>query len=310
MTTEELALICELPSYASFLDASYYLPYSPSIITKYVNNVEQELGIKLFIRSNKSRNLQLTNEGESLIGSLKRLNDDWIYIKRQIDDLKNTNTSMIKIGSQPRFGNYHEQKIISDYMFRNPGAQVIVSKGQADELIRHLISGKLDAAFITFNQSMDLDTYFSGHGDMITARHIINEKDLYAGVSDKYFKNHSDVLLSELEDFTFAFPFPDENDTQSARALQSWKEEGEKKGLHLRYTNLHGCDSSAFEIVRQKKIAITATRIPAAEHEGIRFVRISDWAGSTNLYFLKCPANRSLVLRQLEACVEDYTKSL
>ena len=36
MTIEEIALICELPNYTSFLDASFYLPYSPSIITKYV----------------------------------------------------------------------------------------------------------------------------------------------------------------------------------------------------------------------------------------------------------------------------------
>ncbi|MBR3301559.1 MAG: hypothetical protein IKI73_02695, partial [Firmicutes bacterium] len=80
MTTEEIALICELPNYTSFLDASFYLPYSPSIITKYVNNVENELGLKIFIRSSKSRPLQLTDDGKAVIESLRRINDDYNYL--------------------------------------------------------------------------------------------------------------------------------------------------------------------------------------------------------------------------------------
>ena len=231
MTTEEIALICELPSYASFLDASFYLPYSPSIITKYVNNVEQELGIRLFIRSNKSRDLQLTDEGKIIIGSLKRINDDWFYLKKQVNDLKNTDNRRIRIGSQPRFGNIHEQRIITEYLFKNPTAQVNVSKAPADELIRSLVSGKVDAAFITFNASLDLDEYFSEHGDKILATYIVSEREMYAGISEKYFRNKSEIKLKELEEFTFAFPFPAENDIQSARAAQSWKDIAAEKGM-------------------------------------------------------------------------------
>ena len=89
MTIEEIALICELPNYTSFLDASFYLPYSPSVITKYVNNVESELDLTMFIRSNKSRDLQLTEEGKIVIESMRRINEDWSYLKKQVNDLKN-----------------------------------------------------------------------------------------------------------------------------------------------------------------------------------------------------------------------------
>ena len=309
MTTEEIALICELPNYTSFLDASFYLPYSPSIITKYVNNVEEELGIKLFIRSNKSRDLQLTDDGKVLISSMRRLNDDWNYIKTQVSNLKNTDDKRIRIGSQPRFGNIHEQRIVTDYIFNNPTAQVNMSKSPADELIRDLVSGRLDAAFITFNNSLDLDEYFSDHGDKILATPIISENDMYAGISERYFQRKTEVTLKELQDFTFAFPFPNDSDIQSARAMQSWKEIAAEKNLDLKYINLQGYDSTVFEMARHKKIAVTTTHVPTAKYEGVKFVKISDWTGGTRLYFLYCPSNRSQALRQLERCVDIYKKS-
>ena len=310
MTTEELSLICDLPNYSSFLDASFYLPFSPSVITKYVNNVEEELGMKLFIRSNKSRSLQLTDEGRALMKSFNRINDDWSYLKKQVEDLKTSESRSIRIGSQPRFGNIHEQKIVTDYIFRNPTAQVSMTKSPADELIRNLVAGKLDAAFITFNNSLDLDDYFAEHGEKILATHIVSENDMYAGISDKYFSGRDTFCLKDLEDFTFAFPFPNDNDIQSARAAQSWKQITEEKGVDLKYINLQGYDSTVFEMARQKKIAVTTTHVPSAKYEGIKFVKISDWTGGTNLYFLRCPSNSYPALRQLEQCVESYKKSL
>ena len=306
MTIEEIALICELPNYTSFLDASFYLPYSPSVITKYVNNVESELDLTMFIRSNKSRDLQLTEEGKIVIESMRRINEDWSYLKKQVNDLKNADNKRIRIGSQPRFGNIHEQRIITDYIFNNPTAQVSMSKSPADELIRDLISGKLDAAFITFNNSLDLDEYYSGHGEKIQATLIVNENEMYTGISEKYFRGKDEVMLRDLKDFTFAFPFPNDNDIQSARAMQSWKEIAKQKGLELNYINLQGYDSTVFEMARQKKIAVTTTHIPTAKYEGIKFVRISDWTGGTKLYFLHCPSNTSQALKQLELCVSNY----
>ena len=309
MTTEEIALLCELPNYTSFLDASFYLPFSPSIITKYVNKVENEIGVKIFIRSNKSRNLQLTEEGKVVIEALKRINDDVFYLKRQVNRLKNADNKRILIGSQPRFGNIHEQKIIADYIFKNPTAQVSMSKSPADELIRDLVSGKLDAAFITFNNSLDLDEYFSKHGDKIQATLIVNENEMYTGISEKYFHGKDAVMLKDLKDFTFAFPFPKDNDIQSARALQSWTEIAREKDLELNYINLQGYDSTVFEMARQKKIAVTTTHIPTAKYEGIKFLKILDWTGGTKLYFLHCPSNTSQALKQLQSCVDSYRKN-
>ena len=310
MTTEEMELICELPNYSSFLDASGYLPYSPSTIAKYVANVEAELGVRFFVRSNKTRGLALTEEGKVLIEALRRMNDDWGYVKKQAGYLKNADSEKLRIGSQPRFGNIHEQRIIAQYLFAYPTIQLNMTKAPADDLIRSLISGKLDAAFITFNDSLDLKEYFSRHGDKLTATQIVSEKEMYAGVSEQYFRGRDAVCLKELAQFTFAFPFPKENDLQSALAMQSWKQIAAARGIELKYIHLQGYDSTVFEMARQKRIAVTTTHIPTAKYAGVRFLKLSDWSGGTRLYFLRRPTNRSNALLHLEACVRDYTDSI
>ena len=197
--------------------------------------------------------------------------------------------------------------MIADFMFRNPTIQLSMIKSTADELIRNMVSGRLDAAIITLNDSLDLAEYFKAHGDRIAAKKIVSEDEMYVGVCDRYFPGRSEALLAELSEFTFAVPFPKESDIQSALAMQSWRKIAEERGVSLNYIHLQGYDSTVFEMARQGKIAVTTTHIPMAKYEGIRFLRLSDWSGGTGLFFLHCPLNRSRALKRLESCVDAYT---
>ena len=306
MTIAEIQLLCELPNYTSFADASFYLPYSPSLITKYVNHAEEELGIQIFVRSNRSRDLQLTPEGAVIMETLKRLNDEYSYLKKQISQLKDEDRSRIKIGSQPRFGNIHEQSIIANFLFEKPSAQLSMIKEPADEIIRHLISGRIDAAFITFHHSLALDVYFGERQSKIEATFLLSESEMYVGISEKYFSKQTEIELKQLEDFTFAFPFPNANDYQSARAAQSWEEIAKEKNIKLKYMNLQGYDNTIFQLAATKKIAVTTTHVPTCQHEGIHFLRISDWTGRTNLYFLAHKNNQSRMVKALKHCALEY----
>lgn len=310
MTTEEIRLICELPNYNSFQDASLYLPYSQAAITKYVNNVEEELGVKLFLRSNKSRKLELTEQGKKLIDSFRRIDEDCNYLKKQVAVLIDSESKRLKMGSQSRIGNLHEQKIISSFIFDNPSVQVSIAKAPADELIRSLISGRLDVAIITFNKSIALENYFGDEGSKLEIKFLIEENEMYAGIAENFYKGPDSVNLKKLENYTFVFPFPDANDIQSAKAAQSWKEIAKEKGMNLKYKNLQGYDDMVFEMAKKQKIAITSTHIPSAQYDGIRFVKIKDWTGGTDLYLLKRKDNNSHMIKSFESCVEKYIQSL
>jgi len=306
MTITEIQLLCELPNYTSFADASFYLPYSPSLITKYVNHAEEELGIQIFIRSSRSRDLQLTPEGAAIMETLKRLSDEYNYLKKQISQLKNEDNTRIKIGSQPRFGNIHEQTILANFLFAKPSAQLSMIKEPADEIIRHLISGRIDAACITFHDSLALDVYFGDRKSKIEATFLLSECEMYVGISDKYFPNQTELTLKQLEDFTFAFPFPNANDYQSARATESWKKIAAEKNVNLKYMNLQGYDNTIFQLASTKKVAVTTSHVPTFHHEGIHFLRISDWTGRTNLYFLTLKSNQARMVKALKHCALEH----
>lgn len=310
MTMEEIQLICELPNYSSFADASFYVPYSPPAITKYVNNVEQELGIRLFVRSSKSRTLQLTEEGKAVFESLKRINDDFSYLKKQVNLIKNQDNQRLRIGSQPRFGNIHEQKIIAAFLLQYPSAQVSMHKLPADELLRGLIAGKIDVAMITFTNSMPLSQYFGEDRPRIEARFLVSEPDMYVGVSEHYFQNREEIALKELEDFTFVFPFPSSNDLQSTQALKSWQAIAKERNFRLKYINLHGYDNTVFEMAVAQKYAITTNNIPSVQYPGVRFLKISDWTGGNSLYLVKRHGQDFAALRQFETVAQKYSDSV
>jgi len=310
MTIDELMLICDLPDYKNFAEAACYLPYSSSVITKYVNNIENELGLKIFVRSNKSRDLQLTDEGRSVIEAMRRIQDDYNYMNRLVNTLKNKESSRIRIASQPRFGNLHEQTIFTDFIIKYPASQVTIIKEPADVIIRGIIAGKIDAAFVTFHSSVRLNELFGDASSQISATYITSETEMYAGISDKYLPGINELNLKDLEDFTFVFPFPDEKDEQSVKAAESWKKIAGEKNMKLKYRNLQGYDATVFELARREKIAVTTTQVPKAKHEGIKFVRILDWTGRTDLYFLHKKNNNMKPVKELTECTEEYKRSL
>jgi len=309
MTMEELQLMCELPNYSSFADASFYLPYSPATITKYVNNVEEELGIKIFIRSSKVRNLQLTEEGKLVHESFKRIYEDYGYLKKQVNLIKNQDNKRLRIGSQPRFGNIHEQKIIASFLLQYPSAQVSMHKDSADELLRGLISGKIDVAIITFNSKIPLHEYFGENRPRLKASFIVSEPNMYIGVSEKYFKNQKEVRLKDLENFTLAFPFPSSNDAQSTKAMESWREIARANEINLKYINIQGYDNTIFEMAAAQNFAITTTNIPSVNYPGVHFLKIADWTGGNNLYLVRLNGQEFEALSQFEEVTEKYSAS-
>ena len=310
MTLEELELISELPNYSSFADASYYIPYSAATITKYVTNAEKELGITLFTRSNKTRTLQLTSDGEKIMPLIRRLVDDYSYLKKQAEILNNTKQQVLHLASQSRFGNIHEQKILSRFMLENPTAQVNVIKQTADDIIRDLISGKVDVALITLNKSIRLDMYFGENRPRIEAKFLIAEPDMYVGISQEHFKNRTTIHLRELEGFSMAVPFPNTNDLQSMHALDDWKRISKENNVEFDFIHLPGYDSTVFDMALARKMAVTTNNVPTTTYPGIHFLKIIDWTGGNNLFLVKCTGQQSNYVKNFEKAAFDYSNSL
>lgn len=310
MTFEELELIEELLNYSSFADASCYLPYSAATITKYVTNVERELGVDIFVRSNKTRHLHLTQDGEQIIGSIKRILDDYSFLKKQVYNLTKTDQQVLHLGSQSRFGNIHEQKILSKFMLQNPTAQVSMHKQPADDVIRGLIAGRIDIALITLNKRIKLNQYFGENRPRIESTFLVSEPDMYVGVSDEYFPGQSHLLLKDLVGFTMAVPFPPSNDVQSNHAYMDWQRITKEKNVEFQYLHLAGYDNTVFDMAIARKIAITTNNIPTVTYPGVHFLKVDDWSGGNNLFLVKCKGHTSEYIKQFEEAAFEYCESV
>ena len=311
MNMREIEIVCELTNFENFSEASFALACSPSVITKYVSNVENELGLKLFIRSNKSSKLQVTPEGAEIIKVMRRISNDYHYMLAVGERLRNQGRSTLCIGTQPRFGNFHESEIISLFLLENPRTEVMVQKDTVCNLANALCAGRIDAIIATFHEDTCVEEYFKEIIPLaeLELLHLAVESNMYCGVSEKYFPGRKEVTLRELRDFTFALPFPDTGDTQERNAMRSWRRHAEENGFALKTMNFSDLGDTIFQLAAIKQIAICATHIPA-KRDGIKFVRLSDWGGATNLYFVSLMGSRNRALQKMRQVVCKYCDKL
>lgn len=310
MNFRELEVLSEIVNYKTFAAAASSLSYSPSVISNYISNIEKELGLKLFVRSNKAHSLELTPEGKILVNAVRRINSDYQYMMEIVRQLKQTHENFIRIGSQPRYGNVHEQEIIASFLLNNQNANITMVKMKAKELMSLMDAGRLDALFVSIQYELKAEEYFQEQlvNPDFDAIFISSETDLYFGISEKYFPGRYEVEFKELRDFTFALSFANSSDIQDKKALSTYETLAKENGFNLKFVNVGGHDNTAFKLATMMPLAVGTTHIPA-HYEGIKFVRLTDWIGCTNLYFVYNKSNQNKKLRQLKSCVLQYIKS-
>ena len=300
MNMREIEVLCELSNYKNFADAAYSLAYSPSTITKYVSNVENELGIKLLIRSKKASDLVLTPEGKILINAMRRINSGHQYMMELAKQLRNSYENSIRIGTQSRLGNLQEQDIMAAFLAENLDAEIDIVKARPVDLISLLKAGKVDALFLTIHCELNIEEYLREELENSDIRiiYLDTDRNMYLGVSEAHLPGIYEAAFKEFKDFTFAFPFLNSQDDTDTKALSTFEVLAFENGFKLKSMFIGSCDNSIFKLATMKPVAISATNT-VITYNGIKFVRVQDWPGGIKLYFLYSESNRKDALRSL-----------
>ncbi len=309
MRIRELEVISELVNYKSYFDASFSLLCTPSIISKYVTNVEEELGVRLFVRSSKTSDLMLTPEGKVLINSIQKITKEYNYMTELARQLKFTHENVMRIGVQPRYGNIYEQQIIASFMYDNPDVKIDIVKMGPRNLMNLLQSGQLDAFFATLHEDVVPEEYF---GDQIAnsdveIEYLLSERENYLGISEEYLPGLTEAPFREFRDFTFVFPFPDTSDLQDMKAVSSFETAAKENGFKLKKMHFTGNDNTIFQLARMMPLAVSTTNVPA-QYDGIKFVRTSDWKGCSNQYFIYRKGSKKKTMNDLKKCVNQFIR--
>ena len=140
---EYIALIAE---YGSILHASEKLYITASALSKYVQTMEKQLGVKLFDRIGKR--FVLTYAGERYLDWMSKINNTHDQMVSELRDLSNSNTGLIRLGVQFSRSQPVIERILPNFYKKYPQVKLEVYEGSANDLREMLEDNQLDFALM------------------------------------------------------------------------------------------------------------------------------------------------------------------
>lgn len=126
--------------------ASDELGYTPSGITRMVNSIEDELGIKIIKRS--SRGIELTDDGERVMKGIREIVRWSDHVKQISENVKGLETGSIKIGTYYSISYNWLPKIIKKFTDDYPKINIDIVEAGNNDLYNLLNEGKVDCCFM------------------------------------------------------------------------------------------------------------------------------------------------------------------
>ena len=160
--------------YRSFSKAAKALNNSQPNITRTMNNLETELGCKLFIRSNKG--IALTSEGEKLFLHVQTAHEHLQIGEAEITSSQNLYNGHISIGFSIGITEIllHDKilPVLRDYHRLYPGTHIQIINNSTPCLVSDVSNGLIDMAVVTSfsDSSFDLhETILNSFQDILIA---------------------------------------------------------------------------------------------------------------------------------------------
>ena len=148
MDIRELESVCAVDTYRNYSEAAYRIASSPAVISKHVQKVEAELGLRLFERASKSRPVQLTSQGSAVMGYFHSMLSMYRHAVSTASQLQGSETALLTVGYAPFIGSFKEHDILARFFVQNPDVTIRRRAESAKGLVRMLTGGAVDAIFI------------------------------------------------------------------------------------------------------------------------------------------------------------------
>lgn len=139
---ENFVEVCER---MSFTKAASNLYISQQGVSKSIKALEEELGVKLFFRTNSS--LALTNYGTILLQHARGLVKDYTAILAEINAEKNRDKDSIMVGITNGGSNFLPVSLLEDYLQAHPNIRLSIREYNDTKVDEALLSGEIDIGF-------------------------------------------------------------------------------------------------------------------------------------------------------------------
>ncbi|GAX90927.1 LysR family transcriptional regulator [Effusibacillus lacus] len=146
MELRQIEYFIEVAKREHVTEAAHALHVAQSAVSRQIANLEEELGVQLFIR--EGRNVRLTQVGkifmEHVITALKELDK----AKQEIEEFLDPERGTIRIGFPSSLASYTLPSIISAFRNRHPHVGFQLRQGSYKYLIQGVSKGEFDLALV------------------------------------------------------------------------------------------------------------------------------------------------------------------
>ncbi|MBQ2616821.1 MAG: LysR family transcriptional regulator [Synergistaceae bacterium] len=142
MNLRELKYILKVAELRSVTGAANELHISQPALSRYIHDVEEELGAKIFDRSTTP--ISLTYAGECYVQSAKRILLEHENLRREIRDITNHMAGRLRIGTSRDRASFMMPKLLPPFIAKYPGIETEIFTESGQKLREALRDGRID----------------------------------------------------------------------------------------------------------------------------------------------------------------------
>ncbi len=160
-------------------EAANVLNTSQSGVSKHIKDLEDELGVELFVRRGK-RLLGLTEPGQELVGIVERILLDTNNIKKLGEQFANRDRGQLAVATTHTQARYALPQVVSAFKKEFPKVNLVLHEVSPTEIVAMLVEGRADIGIATeaLQDEPELATfpYYSWHhGVIVPKEHPLTE---------------------------------------------------------------------------------------------------------------------------------------
>jgi LysR family cys regulon transcriptional activator len=129
-------------------DAANALFTSQSGVSKHIKDLEDELGVELFVRKGK-RLLGLTDPGKELVEIVERILLDVKNVKRLAEQFSNRDQGRLTIATTHTQAQYALPSVVTQFKKAFPQVHLVLHQASPDEIVSMLLNGVADIGIAT-----------------------------------------------------------------------------------------------------------------------------------------------------------------
>ncbi len=149
MNLQQIRYLCAVVDHGlNVSDAADALYTSQPGISKQIRQLEEELGLSVFVRQGK-RLASMTPAGEVVVATARRALREILNMKRVAEEYRAEDTGTLAIATTHTQARYVLPKVLSEFASRYPKVRVVLHQGNPHQVAEQAANGEADVAIAT-----------------------------------------------------------------------------------------------------------------------------------------------------------------